>query len=63
MSHAPHIPDTHAPADPEQRRSWSVMILALVAQVLVVLDISVVNTAMPVIGHDLAWPAATCSGW
>ena len=29
------------------------MILALVAQVLVVLDISVVNTAMPVIGHDL----------
>jgi EmrB/QacA subfamily drug resistance transporter len=29
------------------------MIVALVAQVLVVIDISVVNTAMPTIGHDL----------
>jgi EmrB/QacA subfamily drug resistance transporter len=30
-----------------------VLILALAAQVLVVLDISVVNTAMPTIGHEL----------
>ncbi|WP_374455410.1 MFS transporter [Nocardioides sp.] len=29
------------------------MIVALVAQVLVVIDISVVNTAMPTIGHDI----------
>jgi MFS family permease len=33
--------------------SWAVLALALVAQVLVVLDISVVNTALPTIGADL----------
>ncbi len=44
------------------RRSWTVLAVALTAQVLVVLDISVVNTALPTIGHslqlrsgDLAW--------
>ena len=34
-------------------RPWGPMIVALVAQVLVVIDISVVNTAMPTIGRDL----------
>ncbi len=34
-------------------RPWGPMIVALVAQVLVVIDISVVNTAMPTIGHEL----------
>src|SRR6478752_8567446 len=38
---------------PPERRSWAVLALALVAQVLVVLDISVVNTALPTIGADL----------
>ena len=33
--------------------SWAVLALALVAQVLVVFDISVVNTALPTIGADL----------
>lgn len=44
-----------APAQPdhEPRRSWDVMVLALVAQVLVVLDISVVNAALPSIGRSL----------
>jgi len=35
------------------RRSWAVLVLALAAQVLVVLDISVVNTALPTIGRAL----------
>ena len=35
------------------RRSWVVLALALAAQVLVVLDISIVNTALPSIGRDL----------
>ena len=56
MSHTPHDPQRHtrlhrptmAAAD-----RWAVLVLALVAQVLVVLDISVVNTAMPAIGQDL----------
>jgi EmrB/QacA subfamily drug resistance transporter len=48
----------HAPpAEPsydEERRPWTILVLALVAQVLVVLDISVVNTALPTIGHALS---------
>lgn len=35
------------------RRSWAVLALALAAQILVVLDISVVNTALPSMGRDL----------
>ena len=35
------------------RKSWVVLALALAAQILVVLDISVVNTALPSIGRDL----------
>ncbi|MDQ2750983.1 MAG: MFS transporter [Actinomycetota bacterium] len=35
------------------RKSWAVLAVALVAQILVVLDISVVNTALPSIGADL----------
>src|SRR4051812_15842534 len=46
-------PDLGGPEKPPERRSWAVLALALVAQVLVVLDISVVNTALPTIGDDL----------
>jgi EmrB/QacA subfamily drug resistance transporter len=35
------------------RKSWAVLAVALVAQILVVLDISVVNTALPSIGRSL----------
>ncbi len=35
------------------RRSWTILVIALAAQILVVLDISVVNTALPTIGHSL----------
>jgi MFS family permease len=50
----PHAID----ADPDQaqagtRRSWAVLAVALAAQILVVLDISVVNTALPSIGASL----------
>ena len=37
----------------EPRRTWSVLTVALTAQILVVLDISVVNTALPSIGRSL----------
>jgi EmrB/QacA subfamily drug resistance transporter len=40
--------------DDGPRKSWVVLALALAAQILVVLDISVVNTALPSIGRDLA---------
>lgn len=50
--HAPTI-DVTPPAPTEPHTSWAVMALALVAQVLVVLDISVVNAALPTIGRSL----------
>ena len=62
MSHTLHHTTVHEPVNDTARRSWSVLAMALVAQVLVVLDISVVNTALPTIGAelhlagpDLAW--------
>ena len=54
---------TRAPAHPTapvaavpstSRKSWSLLVVALAAQILVVLDISVVNTALPAIGSALA---------
>jgi EmrB/QacA subfamily drug resistance transporter len=56
----PHPARATTAAHPEQlnpdggpRTSWVVLFLALAAQILVVLDISVVNTALPSIGRDL----------
>lgn len=48
-----HRLDSGGSEKPPERVSWAVLVLALVAQVLVVLDISVVNTALPTIGADL----------
>jgi EmrB/QacA subfamily drug resistance transporter len=59
---APPQPSLSEQPEREKSRSWSVLIVALIAQALVVLDISVVNTALPTIGeslrldsHDLQW--------
>lgn len=43
----------HTGSDDGPRQPWLVLALALAAQILVVLDISVVNTALPSIGRDL----------
>ena len=48
-----HDLDPGGPEKPPKRVSWAVLALAFVAQVLVVVDISVVNTALPTIGADL----------
>lgn len=57
MSHAPAHPHGHPAAIPpdeqQPRRSWALLAVALAAQILVVLDISVVNTALPTIGRSL----------
>src|SRR5688500_12737495 len=42
-----------ASAPDETRRPWSALILLSVAQFMVVLDITVVNVALPSIGQDL----------
>jgi EmrB/QacA subfamily drug resistance transporter len=49
------LPPDH-PAD--STRSWAVLALALTAQILVVLDISVVNAALPTIGRSLRLDSA-----
>jgi EmrB/QacA subfamily drug resistance transporter len=53
--HRPHsaASGTETAIEDAPRRSWAVLVLALAAQVLVVLDISVVNTALPTIGQAL----------
>jgi len=54
--HQPRAHGHHASHDTEAegpRRSWAVLAVALTAQILVVLDISVVNTALPSIGRAL----------
>ncbi len=48
---APH--ETAADEDSGPRKSWALLAVALAAQILVVLDISVVNTALPSIGSAL----------
>ncbi len=57
QTHPQHHGAPTPPSDPAEdgpRRSWAVMALVLAAQVLVVLDISVVNTALPSIGRSLS---------
>jgi EmrB/QacA subfamily drug resistance transporter len=54
-SHAGHHAAHHPGREDEDgpRRPWTVLVIALVAQILVVLDISVVNTALPSIADSL----------
>jgi EmrB/QacA subfamily drug resistance transporter len=52
-SHHAHGPAAEHDGDDGARRPWTVLAIALAAQILVVLDISVVNTALPTIGHSL----------
>ncbi len=51
----------HDPADTidsgSERKPWTTLILLGLAQFMVILDITVVNVALPSIGEDLAFPA------
>ena len=55
MSHAPaqHGRPVQHLEHAGPRKSWALLVVALAAQILVVLDISVVNTALPTIGRSL----------
>lgn len=46
-------PDDASQDDSGPKKSWPLLAIALAAQILVVLDISVVNTALPTIGNAL----------
>lgn len=50
---AAHAPATHG-EEAVSKKSWALLAVALAAQILVVLDISVVNTALPSIGRALS---------
>jgi len=54
---ATHQPSTHA-QPPSPSRPWSVLILLSVAQFMVILDITVVNVALPSIGEALGFASA-----
>src|SRR5215211_8252098 len=56
-SPAAHKPPAHA-QPPAQGRPWSVLILLSVAQFMVILDITVVNVALPSIGEALGFASA-----
>jgi EmrB/QacA subfamily drug resistance transporter len=51
-AHAGHRPAPHVEAQ-APTKSWALLAVAIAAQILVVLDISVVNTALPSIGSSL----------
>jgi EmrB/QacA subfamily drug resistance transporter len=56
QAHHMHAPAVDVESGEERtgpRKSWAVLAVALAAQILVVLDISVVNTALPSIGTSL----------
>jgi EmrB/QacA subfamily drug resistance transporter len=56
MSHTAPTDRSHAAPPTESdapKKSWALLAVALAAQILVVLDISVVNTALPSIGSSL----------
>ena len=50
------------PAAPADRR-WLVLIVVAVAQLMVVLDSTVVNIALPSAQRSLGFPTVTGSGW
>ncbi len=54
MTDAPH-PETSAPA--RHTPEWLILTLACVAQFMVVLDVSIVNVALPSMGRDLHYSA------
>ena len=47
---------THNPAD--ERRRWATLIVVCFAQLMIVLDVTIVNVALPSIQHDLGFSQA-----
>jgi len=60
VSHAlPANPSTAAPPSAPTRWRWGALVLLCVAQFMVILDVTVVNVALPAIGADLRLDRAT----
>jgi len=52
-----------ADAAQEGRQSWSILILLCIAQFMVLIDMTVVNIALPSIGQALRFPTAAALQW
>ena len=52
-------PGASAPADPHYDRRWLILLVVLIAQVMILLDATVVNVALPSAQHDLGFSNAT----
>src|SRR5690349_19642365 len=55
---AAHQSFRHPTADRDTRQPWAVLALLAVAQFMVVLDITIVNVALPSIGRSLGFARA-----
>jgi EmrB/QacA subfamily drug resistance transporter len=53
--HGPHHAAHHGAGEAEARRPWTILALMLMAQFMVILDVSVVNVALPSIGKSLSF--------
>ena len=49
-------------APDSERKRWLVLAVTVAAQFMVILDVSVVNVALPSIKHDLTFRRRACSG-
>ena len=50
-------------AIPGEARRWQAFSLLAVAFFMTVIDLTIVNVALPTIGRKLTSPSRTCSGW
>ena len=55
----PHVRPQPRVAAGSERRRWLVLAVTVAAQFMVILDVSIVNVAMPSIGHDLHFSRAS----
>src|SRR5215469_12625897 len=62
MQHATTASPTQ-PAEARDRRSWALLALLTVAQFMVIIDMTVVNVALPSIGRSLGFGSAADLQW